>query len=145
MNVLPRILFYMQMLPIPKTFFVHVSNMLTTFIWKLRKPQITMKVLQHHKRYRGLGVPDVRRYYQAIALQRILNWRFLDRSKLWVTLQEQRGLSEATSPLTNSTLRTRDRINRALSLPPHVPAGAAGRVPLVPTGGTSELLWSLGR
>lgn len=149
MNVLPRILFYMQMLPIrlPKTFFKQVSNLITTFIWNSKKPRIPMKVLRCSKRYGGLGVPDLQRYCQAIALQRTLNWHFHGHSKLWVTMEkymagrnlsyalwlsrEHRGLSDSTSPLTISTLDTWDRVNRRLNLAPPVS-------PLAPLGG---FLW----
>lgn len=47
--VLPRISFYMQMLPIPlpRTFFTQLSNLLTSVIWNSRKPHIALKVLKH--------------------------------------------------------------------------------------------------
>lgn len=73
------------------------------------------------KKAGGLGVPDIRRYYRAIDLQRILNWRFHTQSWLWVPLEkcltgrtlvyapwlpgEHRGLSDTTSPLTFQALK----------------------------------------
>lgn len=129
MNFLPRILFYMHMLPIslPRTFFAQLSSMFTSFIWNSQKPRIALKILKCLKCSGGLGVPDIQRYHQAIVLQRILNWRFHAQSKLWVTMekymtgsnlsyalwlcQEHRGLSEDTSPLMIHALKTWDRVN----------------------------------
>lgn len=67
----------------------------------------------HPKRVEGIGVPTLRKYYEAIALQRILDWYHSVSTKLWVPLEkllagrnlshaswlprEGRGLSELTT------------------------------------------------
>lgn len=90
------------------------------FVWSAKRPRIAMRLLKRSKRAEGLGIPDIRRYYRAIALQRILNWRFHTSTRLWVSLEkcmagrdqdfapwlakEHRGLSDMTSPLTRQGL-----------------------------------------
>lgn len=90
MNVLPHILFFLQMLPIPlpRIFFDQLAKMLSNFIWNSRKPRIALRLLNRPKRTGGLGIPHIKRYYRAVALQRILNWRFHTESKLWVNLEK---------------------------------------------------------
>lgn len=145
MNVLHRILFYMQKLPIPlpRSFFTQLSNMFSSFIWNSQKPRIALKVLKHSS---GLGIPDIR-YHQAIVLQRILNCCFHAQSKLWVSMEkymagrnlsfapwlsrEHRGLSDNTSLLTTHTLKTWHQVNWMLDLAPSVS-------PQAPLGG---FLW----
>lgn len=79
-------------------------------------------------RYRmggGMGVPVIRRYYEAIALQRILDWYHGVPYKLWVPLdkllaglnvpwvpREHRGLSVLVSPLAAHALATWDALNK---------------------------------
>lgn len=48
MNILPRVLFHMQMLPvpIPKNFFTQLQSMLVGFICNGKKPRIAMAILE---------------------------------------------------------------------------------------------------
>lgn len=119
MNILPRILFYMQMIPvsIPRGFFAQLSNVISSFICNGRNLRIASRLLSHPREAGGLGLPDIRMYYQAIAFQRILDWRFHTQTKIWVSLEkylagrnlsyapwlarEYRGLSDFTSPPNN--------------------------------------------
>lgn len=109
MNVLPQVLFYLQMFPI----FLSLNSMLIDFVWRTNRPRIAMRA-------GGLGIPDIRKFYRAIVLQRILNWRLYTCTRLWVSLEkcmagrdqdfapwlakEHRGLSDMTSPLTRQGL-----------------------------------------
>lgn len=146
MNILPRVLFYLQMLPVtlPRSFFAQLQSLMINFIWHGKKPRLAVSLLQKAKEIGGLGLPDIRRYYRAIAIQHILNWRHHGGSKMWVSLEkslagrdlsyapwlsrEHRGLSQTTSPLTNHILRVWDRTNALCAL---VPPGS----PLAPLGG----------
>ena len=90
MNILPRILFYMQMLPmsLPKVFFTQVSSLISKFIWNDRKPRIALRLLTRPREVGGLGLPDIQRYHRAIILQRILNWRFHAATKVWAPMEK---------------------------------------------------------
>lgn len=123
MNILPRILFFLQMVPVslPNGFFTHLTSMFAAFVWWGRKPRKAMRVFKSYKRMGGLGVPDIKQYYGGVVLQRILNWCHHNATKLFVPLEkfmagrnlsyaswlpwEYRGLSDAVSPLTTHALR----------------------------------------
>lgn len=72
----------MQALPIciPSTFFKQYSL-------RLRHNQLML-----HKRYRGLAVPDVRKYYQVIHLSRLINWNRHTDLKLWVRIEQGQSI-----------------------------------------------------
>lgn len=121
---------------LPRSFFAQLSSLVSTFIWDNRRQRIALRLLSRHRDTGGLGLPDTQRYYRAIALQRILNWRFHTQYKIWVSLEkymagrnlsyapwlvrEHRGLSDTTSPLMIQALKTWDRLNANLLLAPPV-------------------------
>ncbi|KAM8977104.1 adhesion G-protein coupled receptor G2 [Pelodytes ibericus] len=93
MNILPRLLYIIQTLPIlvPRTFFINVKRMITKFIWNSKGPRLGYQYLVRNKDRGGLGLPDVESYYKATLLSRIVEWS-IPAKKLWVSL-EQRSLN----------------------------------------------------
>lgn len=75
MNVLPRILFFLQMVPIPLPgpFFSTLKSLFLRYIWHGKSPRLALRTIQRPEFKGGMGVPVVRRYYEAIALQHILD------------------------------------------------------------------------
>lgn len=55
MNVLPLVLFYLQMVPVPlpSTFFSSITSMFSEFVWSAKRPRIAMRVLKRSKRAGG--------------------------------------------------------------------------------------------
>uniref|UniRef100_A0A3Q2FFW2 Reverse transcriptase n=1 Tax=Cyprinodon variegatus TaxID=28743 RepID=A0A3Q2FFW2_CYPVA len=76
MNVLPRLLYLFQMLPveIPKSTFDTVDKMITGFIWQKKRPRIRLKTLQLPKSKGGFKLPNLKYYYWAAQLKPLLAW-----------------------------------------------------------------------
>lgn len=165
MTILPHILLLLQMVPIrlPRCFFMELSSLFIKFVWRNQKPRVAMTLLQRSKRHGGLGLPNILHYYQAIALQHLLDWKFHTSSKLWVSLEKtiagrnlvyapwvpmgDRCLSEWVSPLTTHSLTVWDRLNTSLDLtsPASPLAPVGGGVPLVHPWGAAVFPWILGK
>lgn len=83
MNVLPRILYLFQTLPIiqKKSYFVQWKKELTDFIWARKMPRIKFKILSDAKERGGLNLPDLELYHDASALTWIQEWILLQNKK----------------------------------------------------------------
>lgn len=73
MNVLPKLLYPFQMLPIdiPKSAFDKLDRLISKFIWQGRRPRIRLKTLQLSKSHVGLKLPNLRYYFWAAQLKPI--------------------------------------------------------------------------
>lgn len=151
MTILPRVLFFLQMVPVPlpSRFFKELHSLFIRFVWRGKRPRLAVAMLHRTKQNGGLGLPNISQYYQAIALQRIVNWKFHTSSKLWVQMEkviagrnlaytswvpsDARGLSEWVCLLTVHTLKAWDRLNRVFALaPPTSQLAPVGRFPWFP-------------
>ena len=76
MNVLPRFLYLFQCLPIflPKSFFLIINKLISSFIWKGKTPRIGKEFLQRHKSVGGLSLPNLRFYYWAANIHKMVLW-----------------------------------------------------------------------
>ena len=76
MNVLPRFLYLFQSLPVflPKSFFRMVDKLISSFLWKGKTPRIRKEYLQRHSSEGGLALPDLRIYYWAANIHKMLLW-----------------------------------------------------------------------
>lgn len=74
MNILPKILFLFQTIPIilKKIFFNELDKLTTRFIQEGQKPRIRLNFYKKIKG--GFGVPNWQLYYQAAALNWIKDW-----------------------------------------------------------------------
>lgn len=70
MVILPKIMYKMQMLPIPlpQAYFKTSQTLFSRFIWQGKKTRISLTLLTKDRAYGGLGAPDLRNYYNAILL-----------------------------------------------------------------------------
>uniref|UniRef100_A0A8C5MTA5 Reverse transcriptase domain-containing protein n=1 Tax=Leptobrachium leishanense TaxID=445787 RepID=A0A8C5MTA5_9ANUR len=95
MNILPRLLYLFQTLPIavPTLFFRSLQSKFTTFVWNNHRPRLRFELLTASKSAGGLALPHARRYYQAAHLLRILEWTSGADTKLWIPLE--RTLADA--------------------------------------------------
>lgn len=73
--ILPKFLYLFQALPIqiPLSYFKQVQALFTRFVWAQKKPRLSRTLLTLPKQYGGLALPDVRRYYQAVQLGRVID------------------------------------------------------------------------
>uniref|UniRef100_A0A8C5PEB2 Reverse transcriptase domain-containing protein n=1 Tax=Leptobrachium leishanense TaxID=445787 RepID=A0A8C5PEB2_9ANUR len=97
MNILPRILYTMQAIPkvLPPSFFATLQSMFTTFVWPRSRPRVRLDTLSLPKNGGGLALPDIRSYYYATHMARVLDWMQLASEQRWCDLEEK----EAGRPL----------------------------------------------
>lgn len=76
MNILPKLLYLFQMLPIdiPKLAFDNLDKLISKFIWQGRRPRVRLKTLQLLKSQGGLKLPNFRHYFWAAQLRPIIIW-----------------------------------------------------------------------
>uniref|UniRef100_A0A8C5PTB1 Reverse transcriptase domain-containing protein n=1 Tax=Leptobrachium leishanense TaxID=445787 RepID=A0A8C5PTB1_9ANUR len=89
MNVLPRVLYLLQTLPlkIPRGFLLQLRKAFLTFIWANQRPRLKYSVMCRPTSQGGLALPDVRLYYHASHLTRILDWMTSPVEKRWIDLE----------------------------------------------------------
>ena len=75
MNVLPRLLYLFQNIPVelPKEKFQELDKLISRFIWQGKKPRIRFKTLQLAKDKGGLSLPNIKNYYQAVHIKILVN------------------------------------------------------------------------
>uniref|UniRef100_A0A8D0E7E3 ribonuclease H n=1 Tax=Salvator merianae TaxID=96440 RepID=A0A8D0E7E3_SALMN len=84
MNVLPRVMFLFQSIPIiiKDEVFKKWQKDLTRFIWQGKKPRIRFKLMQDAKERGGLGLPNLKLYFAACCLSWIAKWFWLRDKRL---------------------------------------------------------------
>lgn len=89
MNILPRLLYPLQMLPnsIPNKMFLNIHKIFTRFLWQGKKVRMKISKLQRPKALGGLGVPDIRLYYWAAQLRYIFEWVNVDPENTWIDIE----------------------------------------------------------
>lgn len=92
MNVLPRLLYLFQTIPIclPCPFFASLNKIFSNFIKIQKKPRIAKKkkTLPRAKTDRGFSGPDLLAYYMESGENRIFDWFQHKDTKLLVNLKE---------------------------------------------------------
>lgn len=87
--ILPRFLCLLQTIPvqIPTSFFTSFRQACSSFIWRNKPPRIKFNRLTLPKNKSGIALPDLRRYYWATHLTRVVDWNIHHVVKDWVTLE----------------------------------------------------------
>lgn len=90
MNILPRILYVLQTVPInlPPSFFKTYKKLCRNFIWAHKPPRFSWDRMTLPKPKGGLGLPDIHKYYTACHLTRVIDWHIHTRSKDWIALED---------------------------------------------------------
>lgn len=82
MNVLPRILYPMQMLPlrINNSVFSDIDKAISRFIWHGKKPRLSLKTLRLTRENGGLSLPDFKLYNWTCHMRIVHGWlkHFMD-------------------------------------------------------------------
>lgn len=88
MNLLPRLLFLFQSLPIrvPMSIFKMLNILISQFIWQNKRPRIKLKTLHLPKDKGGLAVPNLKLYYWAAQLA-IVTWISGDEEAMWTQIE----------------------------------------------------------
>lgn len=97
MNILPKLLYVFQMLPIifSRKVIKEINSRLSTFIWRGKKPRMSLARLMKPQERGGLSVPDVRLYQLASQLRYISDWIQNDSDSVWLDLES----SQVNRPL----------------------------------------------
>lgn len=78
----------------PKSLKKKLHSILLQFLWSHKRPRIKFALLARPKEFRGMGLPDFKKYHQVAHLTRLVDWHCYGDSKDWVTLE--RGLNPPT-------------------------------------------------
>lgn len=91
MNVLPRILYLLQAIPIalPQSFLTAVKQCCRVFLWAGRSPRLSWDKLIVPKLKGGLGLPDITLYHRACQLVRVVDWHLHAGNKDWVAVENE--------------------------------------------------------
>uniref|UniRef100_A0A8C5QDZ1 Uncharacterized protein n=1 Tax=Leptobrachium leishanense TaxID=445787 RepID=A0A8C5QDZ1_9ANUR len=89
MNVLPRILYLLQTIPLtlPTHYLRAFRKCFIDFIWAGSRPRLQFAIMCRSKSQGGLALPDIRLYYYASHLTRILDWMSPTSAKKWLDLE----------------------------------------------------------
>lgn len=93
MNILPRLLYPLQMIPIllSKKVIKVLEGWLSAFIWSKRKPCLKMAKLQMAGSDGGLDVPNIRLYQLASHLRVIADWHKQDPASIWLDIESSQS------------------------------------------------------
>uniref|UniRef100_A0A670ZFJ1 Uncharacterized protein n=1 Tax=Pseudonaja textilis TaxID=8673 RepID=A0A670ZFJ1_PSETE len=85
MNILPRILYLFQTIPIRlgKDYFEDLNKIVLIYIWLGKKARIKLKLFQDAKIRGGFGLPNCELYYQATNLMWVKEWITLRNTRLF--------------------------------------------------------------
>lgn len=89
MNILPRFLFLFQMLPcfLPDEFFKSINNCLSRFIWRNKKPRISLATLMRPEALGGLDLPNLQLYFWAAQIRNMISWIMMRHESMWVNIE----------------------------------------------------------
>ena len=109
MNILPRLLFLFQFLPIlvPQSVFKLLEKLISKFIWHNQRPRIRLKVLMSAKEKGGLNLPNLKFYYWAAQLRAVVAWMVGDLESGWVSIEQNSmpGVPLSSLPFLSCNLR----------------------------------------
>uniref|UniRef100_A0A3P8U3W0 Reverse transcriptase domain-containing protein n=1 Tax=Amphiprion percula TaxID=161767 RepID=A0A3P8U3W0_AMPPE len=91
MNVLPRLLYLFQTLPIQidQIQFNEWDKMISRYIWEGKRPRVCFKTLQLSKEKGGWGLPSLRDYFRAAQMKASINWCDISYNAQWKSIEEQ--------------------------------------------------------
>lgn len=93
---------------IPKSFFVSLDSIISSYIWQNKKPWICKTLLRRLKIYGGMGLPDIRHYYWATNIHFLAFWNHFylqPNSPEWTTLELRSCQNISLPALLGSPLR----------------------------------------
>uniref|UniRef100_A0A8C5R0F1 Reverse transcriptase domain-containing protein n=1 Tax=Leptobrachium leishanense TaxID=445787 RepID=A0A8C5R0F1_9ANUR len=135
MNVLPRLLYLFQSLPIhvPPNALKDMQQRIDKFVWSGRRPRIARRLMYIPKTSGGLALPNLKLYLSAALLTQIAEWHLPIAQKRWVDIENDMMLPDLLPffmwlpksarkdqrlrcPLVSHSLHTWDTLSRKFSL-----------------------------
>ena len=114
MNILPRLLFLFQSLPIyvPASTFTILDKWLSKFIWQSKRPRLKFKRLLCPKENGGLDLTNLKKYYWAAQLRSMVAWISQDTDTVWVGMEQSEcpNLSLSSIPFLNQDIWGENKI-----------------------------------
>ncbi len=109
MNILRKFLYLFQSIPtfIPKSFFDSLDSIISSFIWKGKRPRISKVHLQKPKDAGGLALPNFCLYYWAANIRCVVFWsHFYNHTDCpaWVSMELNSAIDLSISALLSSPL-----------------------------------------
>lgn len=90
MNILPRLLFLFQSLPIVVSgaFLKKLDKIISRFLWQNKKARVKYKMLLGKKEKGGLNLPNLRNYHWAAQLRALIMWITKEKDSIWVEMEQ---------------------------------------------------------
>lgn len=119
MNILPRLLFLFQSLPIyiPASTFTILDKLLSKFIWQGKRPRLKFKRLLCPKEHGGLDLTSLKTYYWAAQLRSMVAWMSQDTDTIWVGMEQSecRDLPLELVPFLNQDIWGKKKVTNVWS------------------------------
>lgn len=89
MNILPRLLYLFQSLPVPvpPEQFTKWDKLISRYIWEGKRPRVRFSTLQLPRDRGGMALPNLKKYYYAAQLRPLVCWCSAESNARWKDIE----------------------------------------------------------